>query len=361
MEFSMKITAGMGCAEDYRALAKAGTDEVFCGFVPLEWNQKFGNLLPLNRREVFFYHVQIGAWNDMRILKKMEEVYHVPVVVTFNALYYTKTQLEYLIPIIKKLTEIGFADFIIADIGLLLALKEAKISCNVHISGEIGEWNQNTIKVLMDMLPEKCENGPRLKRIIFHRKNSLKDMEACVRVAGKRSMTLEFEAFFLNEMCHYTGGFCNSLHCDELVHLCHLPYELVPIKKAEQTDEVIKKWKQKQEESEQKLCGEEQEAVDYEENLTETMLTGETGCGLCALWEMKRIGITHVKLVGRGKSAECMETDIRNTKAAIKILKEADSESDYTKKMKQKIFSGNCSGNCYYPESRREGKEVEKE
>lgn len=357
----MKITAGMGSAEDYRTLAKAGADEVFCGFVPFEWNQKFGNLLPLNRREVFFYHVQIGAWNDMRILKKMEEAYQVPIVLTFNALYYTKTQLESLIPIIKKLTEIGFFDFIIADIGLLLALEKAKVSCNVHISGEIGEWNQNTIKFLMDMLPEKCENGPRLKRIIFHRKNSLKDMEVCVKFARKQSETVEFEAFFLNEMCHYTGGFCNSLHCDELVHLCHLPYELVPMKKAEQADEVIKKWNQKQQILEQKMCSEGQETGDYEENLPEMMLPGENGCGLCALWEMKRIGITHVKLVGRGKSAECMEADIRNTRAAIKILKEADSESSYIKKMKQRIFSGNCSGNCYYPESRREGKKVEKE
>ena len=91
------------------------------------------------------------------------------------------------------------------------------------------------------------------------------------------------------------------------------------------------------------------------------MLIGETGCGLCALWEMKRIGITHLKLVGRGKSAECMEADVRNVKAAIKILKEADSESDYTKNMKREIFSGSCSGNCYYPEIRKEGEKVEKE
>ena len=27
---------------------------------------------------------------------------------------------------------------------------------------------------------------------------------------------MEFEAFVLNEMCQFTGAFCNSLHCDEM-------------------------------------------------------------------------------------------------------------------------------------------------
>ncbi len=29
----------------------------------------------------------------------------------------------------------------------------------------------------------------------------------------------EFEAFVLNEMCQFTGAFCNSLHCDEMGYL----------------------------------------------------------------------------------------------------------------------------------------------
>ena len=38
---------------------------------------------------------------------------------------------------------------------------------------------------------------------------------------------LEFEAFVLNRLCQFTGAFCNSLHCDELGHLCRVPYETV--------------------------------------------------------------------------------------------------------------------------------------
>lgn len=36
-------------------------------------------------------------------------------------------------------------------------------------------------------------------------------------------------------------------------------------------------------------------------------LCGETGCGLCALYQLKQAGITHLKLVGRGNYVDHME------------------------------------------------------
>ena len=45
---------------------------------------------------------------------------------------------------------------------------------------------------------------------------------------------MEYEAFLMNEMCHFTGGFCNSLHCDEMVHIYRFPIGL-PVKKGAST------------------------------------------------------------------------------------------------------------------------------
>ena len=67
-------------------LAEAGADEVFCGCVPYEWNKKYGTLFPLNRREVLYYNVHICSLEEMKILKKMVDVYKVPVNITFNYL-----------------------------------------------------------------------------------------------------------------------------------------------------------------------------------------------------------------------------------------------------------------------------------
>ena len=90
----MKIVAGMGSIDDYIRLVKAGADEVFCGYVPYEWNKKYGSLFPLNRREVLYYNIQINSLEDMKILKRMVDVYKVPVSITFNYLYYLEEQYE---------------------------------------------------------------------------------------------------------------------------------------------------------------------------------------------------------------------------------------------------------------------------
>ena len=76
-----------------------------------------------------------------------------------------------------------------------------------------------------------------LKRLIFHRKNSIEDMGSIISKAGQ---TTEFEAFALNEMCQFTGAFCNSLHCDEMCHLCLVPYELGRIRECVSAENRLK-------------------------------------------------------------------------------------------------------------------------
>ena len=53
LDVRMKIVAGLGSVDEYIRFCKAGADELFAGYVPYEWNKKYGTVLPLNRREVF--------------------------------------------------------------------------------------------------------------------------------------------------------------------------------------------------------------------------------------------------------------------------------------------------------------------
>lgn len=199
----MKITAGMGSVEDYEMLVQAGADEIFCGYVPFDWNQKFGNLMPLNRREVMYYHVQVNVCEDMKLLANMMKDMHVPVAITLNALYYTEEQLKWIGDTILRLMELGFRDYIIADIGLVLYLRERRIPCYIHMSGEIGEWNEPAIRMIREICGQDA-GSPQCKRIIFHRKNSIEDMESMIGAFEEKDM--EYEAFLMNEMCHFTGG-----------------------------------------------------------------------------------------------------------------------------------------------------------
>ena len=324
----MKIVAGLGSIDEYETFVKAGADEFFCGYVPFSWAEKYGVIHPLNRREVLFYNVQIGSMSELQILKKMVDYYGKPVELTFNSIYYTGEQYPVIAEIITQCMAAGFENFIIADPALMLYLRQQKINCGIHLSGETAEVNRG---MLEQMLPFG------IRRVIFHRKNSLEDMQSCIKEAD---FPHEYEAFILNELCHFSGAFCNSLHCDELTHLCRVPYELGNLHKKEETDAA-----QKDVAETDRIQGKEGKGLHLDED---GYLTGSTGCGLCALYRMKQVGITHLKLVGRGNYTDFMEKDIRQLRKALDILEKSDNELQYQREMKASLFSDGCSQNCYY-------------
>ena len=342
----MKIVSGLGCVDDYIRLVKAGADEFFCGYVPYEWNQKYGVLSPLNRREVLYVNVQIGCMSEMEILHKMVEKYQVPVKITFNSLYYLEEQYEMIAQIIRQLMEIGFDTFIIADLALIQYLREKKIKCFIHLSGETAELNRLATDVF---------NEFDIKRYIFHRKNTIKDMTACIDYNQEKH--LEYEAFILNERCHFTGAFCNSLHCDELPHLCKVPYQMARIEKGTSKFQEVE-WKFRehglmmQDVITQDFSDEMNENIEYTQEEEESQITtGSTGCGLCALMQLKKAGVTHLKLVGRGNHVDSIEQDILQLRKALNLLDQEQEETAFQERMQRELFQGSCSHTCYYYES----------
>ena len=366
----MKITAGLGSIDEYVRYVKAGADEFFCGYVPYEWNKKYGTVLPLNRREVLGVNVQIGAESELKILAALVRKYGKPVHLTFNSLYYTPEQYPEVADIICRCMKLGFSSFIIADQALLVYLKKEGIQCEIHLSGETAEVNSRMMDVF-DRLD--------VYRLIFHRKNSFADMESVIRHEKEKGSrgACEFEAFALNELCQFSGAFCNSLHCDEMGYLCRVPYKMGKIKgnrekKDEREDysnraamERIENIIEKTTENTASIYGEEcletEKTISCTKNSEENLyderkydsdgyLCGETGCGLCALYRLNKAGITHLKLVGRGNYVDFMEKDIRNLKTALRILESAGTEAEYVREMKKAIFPYGCGGLCYYRE-----------
>lgn len=218
MDNSMKITVGLGSIDEYERFVQAGADEFFCGYVPFSWAEKYGTVMPLNRREVLCYNVQLGAYSELEILSRMVKKYKKPVHLTFNSLYYLPEQYPEIGDIIEKCMEIGFRSYIIADPALLVYLKNRGLSCEIHLSGETGEVNSEMLKMF--------RRFP-LKRLIFHRKNTFRDMQSVIasqreveKQAGTRPEEgMEFEAFVLNEMCNLFTFRTSFLGCSILYSL----------------------------------------------------------------------------------------------------------------------------------------------
>ena len=174
----MKIVAGLGSVDEYIRYCEAGADEFFCGYVPYKWTKKYGTMMALNRREVLCCNVQIGGEEELEILASMIHVYQKPVHLTFNSLYYLPEQYPLIGQIISNCLEMGFRSYIIADPALILYLHEQGINCEIHLSGELGEMNSSVAETFAEM---------KLKRIIFHRKNSTADMQAVIEAVERAS------------------------------------------------------------------------------------------------------------------------------------------------------------------------------
>lgn len=361
----MKITAGLGSVDDYVRFVQAGADECFCGYVPYEWSRKYGTVMPANRREVLCVPVQLGAFSELEILAAMVKQYQKPVHLTFNALSYLPEQYPELAAIIRRCMKLGFLSYIIADPALIIYLRQQNIACEIHLSGEMGEMNRGTAAFFQQF---------QMKRIIFHRKVPIQDMQSVIaaeRAAGGWRTGTEFEAFVLNELCQFTGAFCSSLHCDELGHLCRVPYWPGPVKDKQEpgvqetetcADSIrpMRSGKGKLQEMagnpEADQLWHRADTSDSESERIERCrdtsgyLCGESGCGLCALYRLQQAGITHLKVVGRGNYRDFMEKDIRNLRRALTILAQSATREAWQKRMKQEMFPHGCSRNCYYVE-----------
>lgn len=289
----LKMTVGMGSIDDYIDYVKAGADEVFCGYVTDAMLEKYGMLPAVNRREVYYYPVQIGGRNELEILAQMVQVYHVPVTITLNNIFYHRKQYDLLDELVQDCLDCGFDHFIVADDVLLERLQNKPVA--VHLSGEHGEFNAYTLDAL-----------PKVSRVIFPR--SMDWRYACDVMDDKH----QYEAFLLNEKCHFFGAYCQSLHCDEMRHLCLVDY-----------------------------------AGKKEKNMNDEVI-GSGGCGLCALWRLAHLGIQYFKIVGRGEDREAMLADIQAVKKAFMIEEAAASEAEYIQMMKEALFPEGCSHNCYY-------------
>lgn len=293
----MKITVGLGSIDDYIDYVEAGAEEIFLGYVPLEWTLKYGQLMPLNRREVRYYNVQVGSESEMRILKKMVDVYKVPVAITCNGLYYRPEQYEEIHKYIEHCVDLGFNRFIIADMALLayLTTKEIASEIEIHVSGELSEMNGYTLELIKKM---------NITRVIFNRKTTIDEMKKMISANPE----IQYEAFAMNEKCHFQGAFCSSLHCDEMLHVCRLPYRV-----------------------------EGQSEIQSE--------TGE-GCSLCKIGELERAGVNYLKIVSRGNYSESTIKDIKILKKVMEMGHKLD-RSDYEMLLKDE-FRKKCSKNCYY-------------
>ena len=315
----MEIVTPLTGIEELDILLENGADEFYLGYIPYEWLDKYFNYLPLNGRERMYANFSIHSSKNMKILAKTNianKIY-----VTFNGHYYNEEAFELVLKIIEFLYDLNLKKYIVADLNLVIKLREKYDDIKIAISGDMGLFNSLAIKYVAQY---------NVDRIIFPRKTPIAEMKQIIKAT--ESYNLEYEAFVLNELCFYSGAFCNAYHCDELLRICRLPRVLVDV-----SGEYIRK-----ENFEKRISN-----LSSNTDLSEYEL-GMSGCGLCKIRELNDVGVTHLKLVGRGKAINFLIEDLKTLRNLISISQIKTEEQEYEDYVLKDIFHGKCPKDCYY-------------
>ena len=313
----------------YERLVESGADEFYVGFLPMAWLEKYGISKPINRREYMFGNSNICSYAAMEILAQYVKYYGKKIKIALNSHFYEGEQYEYIMDYIEKLSNLGFDEFIIADPCLLHLLKKYNINCKIHLSGEMETLNHYTIEFF---------HKNNIKRIVFPRKISLEDMSCCI---ANETNVYEYEAFVLNALCSYSGGFCNSIHCDEMPATCGI---LKTIKMFNENDN---EYSVDVERANRKIVNDAlKKMIINDSKVQRTHVFGASGCGICSIKSLEEIGITHLKIVGRGYSIDKLVHDVKTLKEIIK-LSYGTSQLTFQTLVQNKYLYNKCS-KCYY-------------
>lgn len=198
----MKIAAPISAVEEVEMLAGNGADEFYCGWIPAEWISKYGAAFWLNRRD--------PRRGNLLTLQSLGEIirrarsYEIPVFLTVNAPYYAPAQHPDLIGLVERAIDLGVSGFIVADVGLLLALQDQGMEATLHLSSVGSCLNGEAIGFYREL---------GVQRVILPRSLSLTEI-AGITASRKSPGDMELEAFALNDGCAFEEGLCQTSHAD---------------------------------------------------------------------------------------------------------------------------------------------------
>jgi len=273
----VKIVAGVpGNFQEKEALAllEAGAGELFVGYNPAFWQNRFGFEFSPNRRYRPFSQV-----SDIRVLSRLSELARsrgARVTLAFNEHFVTPKAWSLGRRLIADACSAGVSAVIVADPTFIPEVRDEFPDLSVHASGDAGIYNSSAAALALD-------GGA--SRVIFPRELGVAEMERIV--ADCSAPGREFEAFVMGEPCVYDGARCFTDHgysfsCD----FCNYHTVRRLLRRGDSESSVL-------------------EPPDRElESLDSVRSARGLGrCGLCAVKQFKEIGITHVKVPGRASNA----------------------------------------------------------
>ena len=357
----MKILSPVNKPEEVAQVAQAGCDEIYCGVLSERWKDKYTNVGSINRREW-----KSSNLPSVEVLAETVSEAHrhdIPVHLAMNA-FYSAGQYSLIAREIDSFLETGVDVLIVADVGLMLFLRDEGITLPIHASTGCTVFNTEAARFFGDL---------GATRVVLPR--HVQPWEAAEVV--KENPEFEFEVFIMNRGCKNIDGFCTfqhgvnevkfgkfwdipkKLNMDQLVlsimrriprqaalailkgnpfssvGACFLNYDTSVISTCEPDLEKVER------------------ARDFLAG-TFNLISGIDTCGACALYDLDAAGITGVKIVGRSNTTVKKITDVTFLRKAIdhleKIRPPREKFKPWVRKLFKDIYGVDCRQGCYWPD-----------
>jgi putative protease len=321
----MKLLSPVDKVSEVESLIKAGADELYCGLLLADWHDKY-IAGAINRRPGG--GANFTRYQELESCLSIAHAHGVAVILTLNEHYYTPGQYPYLMDYIDRVTAIGVDALMVADLALLLSLREKKIGTRLYISTGGAPFNSEAVGFYRDL---------GASRVTLPRHLNLEEIKAITgNIRG-----VETEVFVLNSRCPYVDGFCTFQHglaapSNQLLYenACMLPYD-ISVAAADDVTGADISWRR--------------------QHIWETVHVDDHPCGACAIFDLAGMGVTTLKIVGRGNPTARKITDITFLHSLLDYLaREKPARASFRQVAQQRYsqtYARSCQQHlCYFPE-----------
>lgn len=344
----MKIVAPISKVYEVEDVIKSGADELYCGVYTKQWRKTYGDVAAPNRHPG--RSASLDDFRDLGSVVKLAHSRNTPVFFTLNE-FYSDGQYDPALDNAEQAIAAGVDALIVADINLLLIIRERGHNIKIHMGTGGTTFNSETVAFYKNL---------GLSRVILDRQLTVEE----IGVIASRSSDIELEVFALNQKCHNIDGFCTFQHGLMAtkypffsrvwnIKLVKRLMNLYPADTSRIEEAIFRR--------ELGCC------LDYEISDNGMKLDPEkkralsqyfdagnllNRCGACALYALNKFNVGYVKIVGREDLTAKKIKDIRFIRLAIELLKDNLGEQDFTEKVKAlyaRMHSYNCKAKfCYY-------------
>ncbi|MFC1631820.1 peptidase U32 family protein [Candidatus Omnitrophota bacterium] len=335
----MKIKSPLTNKEEVKPLCEAGADELFCGIEPYNWRRRYKDFCT-TQRSTF---ANFKKLSDLARAIRIAHQYKTKVHVAMNAFFYLEEQYKMARRIVKDILGIGADGIIFADPGVLSLMDRDLLKDKDVIAG--------CDTVIFNHQAAKFYKRFGITRIVLPRSMTVKEMEQVIRNDGD----LEYEVFIIHDLCFFEDGLC--AYCKEQTggtrkqgrargKVYFFAASRLPLRgHGGGCGTPVKR---------QRIYFRKNRKISFPRPVTFRLGKNIDGCGACAIYDLKRIGVTSLKVLDRNLSTpgKIKATNFINSSLGL-LNGSFIPKIEYRNKCKslfKKTFKTRCDiRDCYYP------------